>query len=99
MIIIWGSVETEDQYRDALLHVCRTHVARSRSEPGCISHGAYVDTEDANRIVFFERWEDDDSVRQHFREPASQRFVAELRQYARSEPSLEMFAATPLPQR
>ncbi|MEM7612679.1 MAG: putative quinol monooxygenase [Pseudomonadota bacterium] len=96
MIIIWGSVNTTHENRDAALALSHEHVRRSREEPGCLSHGAYVDSEDPNRIVFFEQWQDMDAVQVHFKVPASGAFVAALGKLATAPPTLELYDATPL---
>ena len=99
MIIIWGSVTTTAKRREALLDVCREHVRRSRAEPGCLSHGAYIDSEDDHRVVFFEQWRDMDAVETHFRVPESAHFVERLRELTTGEPVLELYEARALPER
>ncbi|MEL7297237.1 MAG: putative quinol monooxygenase [Pseudomonadota bacterium] len=94
MIIVWGSVPTTTAHRDQLLAECHTHVARSREEPGCIEHGAYIDSEDPNRIVFFERWTDAAALKAHFAVPGSQQFVQTLRELAAAEPEMHIYTAS-----
>ncbi|MEL7311533.1 MAG: putative quinol monooxygenase [Pseudomonadota bacterium] len=94
MIVVWGSVETSHENRDALLEVCLQHVRRSRMEPGCIEHGAYVDSENDDRIAFFERWESADALKAHFAVPESAAFVAQLRAMATAEPVMSIYTAS-----
>lgn len=94
MMVVWGSVQTDSQRKEQLLEACLEHVRRSRTEPGCIEHGAYVDSEDEHRIVFFERWEDADALKAHFAVPESGAFVGQLRALATDEPVMRIYTAT-----
>ena len=93
MIIVWGSVQTNEENKAALLSACQAHVSRSRKEPGCIEHGAYIDSEDPFRVVFFERWDDAAALKQHFAVPESAAFVGQLRTLATSEPEMTVYTA------
>ncbi len=93
MIIVWGSVQTTEDNKAALLSACHEHVARSRQEPGCIEHGAYIDSEDPFRVVFFERWADAAALKQHFAVPESAAFVGKLRELATGEPEMSVYTA------
>ena len=66
MLIIAGTITTEDGSRDAFLAAVKPMVAATHTEPGC---GAYVfspDPDDANRLVLFERWDDQEALDAHF---------------------------------
>jgi quinol monooxygenase YgiN len=79
VVIVTGEVIAKPETRDALLTVCLDHVRRSRAEPGCISHGAFVDAENPLRIFFFERWDNQAALEAHFAVPASNAFMREVR--------------------
>ena len=97
MVIVLGSVTIEEQSLERAIELSLEHVTRSREEPGCLSHGVHVDTEDPTRLVFVERWQDMDALQQHFRVPASGEFVNALGQLATSDPKMEIFNASDIP--
>lgn len=86
MIIVLGSVVILPGHEDKALALSQTHVLRSRSEPGCIAHAVHWDTENPQRLVFVERWEDQAALQAHFKVPESGQFVQALSQLA-SEPA------------
>ncbi len=96
MIIIWGSVVAQPGRREQLLALSRAHVTRSRREPGCLSHGAYLDPEDELRVVFYEQWQDRDALRRHFAQPSSREFVTAVEELAAAEPVLQIYQSEPL---
>ena len=89
-IIVTGSVQGTDATVDALLEAALTHVRRSRTEPGCLSHHVFRDAEDPNRLFFFERWADRAALDAHFAVPASLDFVGRLRELATGEPTMHI---------
>ena len=96
MIIVWGRIRAAEGQREALLAVSLDHVRRSREEDGCIEHGAYLDAEDPDRVVFFEKWADDEALRRHFAVPESGAFVRRARELADGEPSIEIYRSEPV---
>jgi quinol monooxygenase YgiN len=94
MIIVTGSVIANAGKFEALLAVSVEHVQRSRQEPGCISHGVSRDSENPNRLVFFEEWVDRAALRDHFALPASRNFVRAARQLASEPPTITIYDAT-----
>ncbi len=79
MVIVTGEILARPDTRDALIALCIDHSRRSRSEPGCISHDSFVDTENPLRIFFFERWTDRAALKAHFAVPESNAFMREVR--------------------
>lgn len=96
MIIITGGVTLTPQTREAGLELGCEHSARSRDEPGCLSHRCYVDAEDPNRLHFFEQWADMAAVQTHFAVPESGQFVARMRELAVGEPEIAIYSAEPV---
>lgn len=96
MVIVWGSVEAAAGKLEEVLELSREHVQRSRAEPGCLQHGAYVDADQANRVVFFEQWRDLASLQAHFAVAESRHFVARLSGLAASRPEMRVFQASEL---
>ena len=79
MIVVTGSVLAKADTFDEVLKLSREHVARSRLEPGCISHAVHVDCENPLRLFFFEQWADAPALQAHFAVPATRGFVKALR--------------------
>lgn len=93
MIIVTGSVVARAEAFDQLLALCREHVERSRSEPGCISHAVYRDVDEPMRLVFFEEWESRAALATHFEVPASGAFVNAARDLTSEAPTLHIYNA------
>ena len=55
MIVLLGSVVIQPGRVEEALALSQVHVLRSRTEPGCISHAVYRDTENLQRLMFVER--------------------------------------------
>lgn len=79
MIIVTGSVTARPETFDEVLRLSLEHVERSRAEPGCISHDVHADCQNPLRLFFFERWENEPLLRQHFAVPDSRAFVRALK--------------------
>ena len=82
MIIVTGCIKAREGSLDELRAAALAHVKRSRTEPGCISHGVAADCEDPLTLVFFECWSDRLTLETHFRAPGSAEFVAAVRRLA-----------------
>ena len=97
MILITGGATVREEFRKKALELGREHSARSRAEPGCLSHDCHIDAANPNRIVFIERWADMAAVRTHFTVPASGDFVRQLGSMAEGRPDIQLYDAAELP--
>ena len=97
MILVTGSVRARTETFDEALAHSLAHVARSRTEPGCISHHVHRDAEDTLRLVFVERWDGMDALKTHFRVPESRAFGKALAALAAEPPDMQLYEATLLP--
>jgi quinol monooxygenase YgiN len=79
MILVTGSILAREDAFDEVLASCLEHVARSRTEPGCISHDVHVDCQNPLRLFFFEQWADETALRTHFAVEGSKAFVKSLK--------------------
>ncbi len=93
MIIVLGSVTVKEGHIKDALELSQRHVNHSRAEPGCITHGVHLDSEDPQRLVFVEKWKDMDSLTRHFKEPTSIEFVNKLKALSASAPELSLYEA------
>lgn len=95
MILVTGSITSMPGTYDEVMRLALEHVHRSRLEPGCLSHAVHVDAEDPLRLVFVERWADQDALHAHFGVPASRDFVEAVGPLAAGTPTLEIYDVTP----
>jgi len=80
MLIVTGSVTARPETFEALRRAALEHVARSRTEPGCLTHGAFVDAEEPLRLFFYEEWADRAALDVHFAQAGSLAFMAAVRE-------------------
>jgi len=66
MLIVAGSITTRDDGRERFLTAVRTMVSATRAEPGCQEYAFTPDPDDPNRILLYERWDDQDALNGHF---------------------------------
>ncbi|MEM8771485.1 MAG: putative quinol monooxygenase [Pseudomonadota bacterium] len=93
MIIVTGSIIVEPQHYNKALRLSLDHVRRSREEPGCLDHRVAIDSENENRLVFVEFWENMTALQQHFSLDASKNFVSELKKCSAKPPQMRIFKA------
>ena len=87
MLVVTGTVIAKPDTFEALLEAALAHVARSRLEPGCLTHSVHIDAEDPLRLFFYEEWADRPALDAHFEQKGSQAFMAAVRALAaRSTP-------------
>jgi quinol monooxygenase YgiN len=93
MILVIGSVVAKEGYLSEALTLSQEHVARSKTEQGCISHAVYDDTDNPQRLVFVEQWASREALFEHFKVPASRNFVKALTELSAGEPSITAYEA------
>lgn len=91
MILVLGHVTARPEHFDEVLRLSQEHVARSRTEPGCLAHAVHRDTENPLRLVFVEEWGDMAALQAHFRVPASREFGKALAGMASEEPGVTLY--------
>jgi len=97
MVIVLADVQVVPHHHDEAWALTQAHVARSRAEPGCVSHAVYEDPDRAHHLVFVEQWASEDALQAHFAVPASVDFVNALATMAAGRPRIRMYRATELP--
>ena len=96
MVIVLGSIVARPDTFSEALKLSQAHVARSRGEPGCLSHAVHQDTEQALRLVFVETWADRAALAAHFQVPASRAFVKALGALVSEPPCISVYEANPV---
>jgi quinol monooxygenase YgiN len=79
MLVVTGSVTARPETFAELRQAALDHVARSRTEPGCLTHGVSIDCEAPLRLVFYEEWSDRAALDAHFAQAGSLEFMAAAR--------------------
>ncbi len=94
MILVIGRVLIREGSISQALQLSLEHVARSRTEPGCVSHSVHQDAENSMCLVFVEEWADQAALQQHFKVAESRVFAKELSALAAEPPSMVIYNAT-----
>ena len=92
-LIVRGDVTARPESFERLLEAALAHVARSRSEDGCVEHGVAVDAENPLRLVFFELWRDAAALKTHFAQSGSAEFIEAVAEFAADRGKLEIYSA------
>jgi quinol monooxygenase YgiN len=95
MLIVTGSLTARPESFEALRSAALAHVARSRTEPGCLAHGVSVDCEDPLRLVFYEEWADRAALDAHFEVEGSLAFMKTVRELAAASTRVRILPVAP----
>lgn len=95
MLIVTGSVTARPETFDALLEAALAHVARSRAEPGCVSHSVHIDCENPMRLFFYEEWSDRPALDAHFAQPGSHDFMTAVRDLSAGSTRVKILPVAP----
>jgi len=93
LILVIADIRAMSQSLEEVLRHSQDHVARSRTEPGCLAHAVHRDTEDPLRLVFVERWESREALAAHFAVPGSNQFITAIQSLIAEPPSLRIYEA------
>lgn len=96
MLIVLGKIEVKSGELEDALAVSLKHVARSRTEDGCILHGVHQDVENSNSLVFVEKWRDGAALKQHFELAESKEFIQQLTPLLNAKPQMTIYHANEL---
>ncbi|MBL8370972.1 MAG: antibiotic biosynthesis monooxygenase [Burkholderiaceae bacterium] len=96
MILVVGTVHVTAENLPQALVLSLEHVARSRTEPGCVSHRVSQDADNPNILVFVEEWQNQTALLAHFKVPASRTFARQLGALAVQPPQMVVYDAAPL---
>jgi quinol monooxygenase YgiN len=65
MIIVSAKVTASAGKRDAFIQAAQPCIAATRKETGCILYELYASTEDADKLMYFEKWTNRDVLDKH----------------------------------
>ena len=97
MLIVTGSVTARADSFERLLEECLAHVARSRTEAGCLLHSVQADCDNPLRLFFYEQWTDAAALRSHFDQPGSKDFITAVRALAVASEPAAVYQAEAVP--
>ncbi len=66
MLIVAGSIITEDGGREVFLDAVQSMVSATLDEPGCREYAFTPDPRDPNLVRLFELWDDQEALDGHF---------------------------------
>ena len=64
-ITLIAAITFTEPLDESLLGALAAVVAATRQEPGCVEYNAHVHAEDACRVLFYERWQDQAALDRH----------------------------------
>lgn len=97
MIVILATVQVVPRHMAQALELAQAHVARSRLEPGCVSHSVYEEPGHPHQLAFVEEWASEADLLRHFAVPASIDFVNEMGRLAATRISMRLYRAESMP--
>ena len=97
LVLVTGDIVAKAGAFGALFAAARAHSARSRAEPGCLSHDCFQDPDNPDRIVFVERWRDAAVLAAHFRTPGIAQLLAAFADHADERGTMQVYQATEVP--
>lgn len=97
MVIVIAEVGIVPGHLEEALALARAHVARSRAEPGCLSHAVLADPDQPAHLCFVEEWASEAALQDHFAVRATQQFVDALALLAATRPSVRLYRAEAMP--
>lgn len=91
MIVVIGRSTAREGADEMMQRLAVEHVARSRSEPGCISYEVSRDIQQPRSFVFIERWTDISALQSHFRVEASRQFANSMAALSDEKPVMSIY--------
>lgn len=97
MIVVLGRAQLQPGLKAQAWALSREHVARSRTEAGCIAHAVHEDPDAADALVFVEEWASMADLQAHFGLPATRAFARALAGMLAAPAQMRLLEATPVP--
>ncbi len=95
MRIIIAELKAAPGMRAQLLELLDGMLAPSRAEAGCISYRYFVSSEDPDLIHFFEEWQDQASIEEHFATDHFRDLGVRIQNHIISGPAIRIYEAVP----
>jgi quinol monooxygenase YgiN len=93
MLIIEGWIQFGAGEIERLTAACKTMIAETHKEPGCLEYAFSQDLSDPSRMRIIERWVDEAALAAHFASPHMAVFQAALADARREGGSAKLYSA------
>ncbi|MBV1909032.1 MAG: antibiotic biosynthesis monooxygenase [Kangiellaceae bacterium] len=90
MYIISGEFKVKAEYKEELIAMSLELIPQSLQESGCLSYGFYENQSALGNFLFFERWENRESISEHFEKSYFQNFASKFPQMIDGQASIEI---------
>ena len=90
MYLITGNFIVKADKREELLQLAQSMLAPSRAEEGCNSYKLYEDSSKKNSFLFFEEWQAQEAIEQHFQTPHFQEFMQKFSEMVEGKPTIKI---------
>jgi quinol monooxygenase YgiN len=91
MVIFIGRARVRADALEAVLAACREMIARTPSEPGCLSYNGHQQIDNPQTIVFVEKWASRAEMDAHLALPHTQAFLGAIGAAVVAPPALESY--------
>jgi len=92
MIVIGGRFKVRPECRTDMVDLATSLYAPSRSEKGCLHYSCYQDAGDPDSFLFFEEWESQEAIDQHFQTPYFAAFMSRFPDMIIGQPIIKLYS-------
>jgi quinol monooxygenase YgiN len=99
MIVVTAVARVRPEAREEAVTAARAMQKASLEEPGCQEYGFWFALDDPNKLLVFERWDDQEALDFHFGTPHLAQFAAAIPSFVEGTPEinrLEVSSSGPL---
>ena len=94
MKIITVSFTAKIERKDEVVALCKSMIAPSRAEAGCIHYSFHQDLNEQNRFFFYEEWKDQTSIDVHNNSKHFLEFQPKFKEMIIGEPKISIYSVT-----
>jgi|WetSurMetagenome_2_1015567.scaffolds.fasta_scaffold271667_2 quinol monooxygenase YgiN len=92
MIIVTAKIEVKPGRKDAFILETKNLISNTRKEEGSISYELYVNTENDNKLVMLELWEDINALNVHVETDHYKKFGSTLEHFLAKEIDVKSYS-------
>jgi quinol monooxygenase YgiN len=94
MIVVAGAFPVDGSKHDAIVEAANAMRAATIAEDGCIEYRFSFATDDANTVLVFEEWRDQEALTAHFATPHMTAFQSRIVEFLVGRPSVSRYEAS-----
>lgn len=94
MFVIAGRFVAKPECREEILAMTTELTRQSLEEPGCISYGLYEDQSAEHNFLFFEEWENQEAIGQHFEKSYFKDFIGGFSPLIEGSAAIKIYEVT-----